>query len=145
MGLKRAVFPQPFQLLGFIVCWCCRDVELSTTKSYTNSRDESVPKLVVNWLQVDLSDCNELDDTIFQSLCDGRVGLQGWNVAAVDGGSPNLGYVRSQLGFPITAFSLKRYTFPRATCARTRPPHPQTPILNPKQKGAHLCTESRRS
>ncbi len=40
--------------------------------------------------QVDMSDCHELDDTIFQSLCDGHTGLHGYNAVACEGGSPNL-------------------------------------------------------
>lgn len=40
--------------------------------------------------QVDMSDCHELDDAIFHSLCDGRRGLQGYNAVAFEGGSPNL-------------------------------------------------------
>ncbi|KAL0042836.1 hypothetical protein WJX79_001077 [Trebouxia sp. C0005] len=43
---------------------------------------------------VDMSDCHELDDTIFQSLCDGHTGLQGYNSVAFEGGSPNLRELR---------------------------------------------------
>ena len=40
-------------------------------------------------LQVDLSDCDELGDAVFQCLSDGRRGQPGY---AVDGGSPSLRY-----------------------------------------------------
>lgn len=40
--------------------------------------------------QVDMSDCHELDDTIFHSLCDGQTGLHGYNAVACEGGSLNL-------------------------------------------------------
>lgn len=52
--------------------------------------DCSCDQYAVVVLQVDLSDCDELGDAIFQCLSDGRRGLPGY---VLDGGSPSLRYL----------------------------------------------------
>jgi hypothetical protein len=67
--------------------------------------------------QVDMSDCHELDDTIFQSLCDGQTGLHGYNGVACEGGSPNLRCAA---------------LFAAACCQRCMAQHAYLPLAQPR-------------